>query len=370
MWIRKVRTSFETLTGLPLTIPESHSDDLISPFDARYLDSLDTVRVFALGAVIFYHGNILQRCPDGVNLFFVLSGFLFAWLLDREYERSQTVSLRHYYVRRCLRILPACGVSIAFTIMAKAFLQSPVDWRHANSALCFYANYYNIAHDHPPTGFSHYWSLSVEEQFYLIWPILFLLLRRSGRGMAIGCLTVLIAAVLVWRCYALLVLRLSSVYIYNAFETRFDSLAIGCLYGLMVQYRSVKFLIGSLCRTGLEPLILMAGMYVVCLMNDTFQKSVGFTLESLLGGALILSLVQLGRHRLWRWMNHPWLAGLGVLTYSGYLYHHWGLAVGFRMSRWPQMAQVAVGLLATLVLAAVSYFLIERPFQRLRHRLS
>ena len=340
-----------------------------SPFDAKHLASLDALRVFALTGVVVYHGELVHRIPDGVNLFFVLSGFLFAWLLDREYQQTASVSLRHYYTRRCLRILPACIVSIVFTIAAKSVLHNPVDFRHALSALFFYANYFNAVHDHPPTGFAHYWSLSVEEQFYLLWPVLFLALRRLGRGTAMGCLIGLAVAVLVWRCIALFLLGFSGAYIYNAFETRFDSLAIGCLFGMMVQYPAVKLKITRLCHTGLEPLVPIGLLYGLCFANNHFHKSVGFTLDSIVDGALILSLIQLGQHRYWKWLNHPWLAGLGVLTYSGYLYHTWGLAIGSKIDFLSSGGQVFVGLVASFVLASVSYYFIERPFQKLRHHL-
>ncbi len=131
----------------------------------------------------------------GVDVFFVISGFLISQLLFREVERSGRVSLAGFYARRARRILPAATVVTIATVAASALWLSAIDLKvvaeDALWAVFFLANVHfaavgtdYFAAEEPPSPLQHYWSLSVEEQFYLVWPALLLLLVRAGPSAA------------------------------------------------------------------------------------------------------------------------------------------------------------------------------------------
>src|SRR3954453_664931 len=163
-------------------------------------DDVQGLRAIAVLTVIASHAKVpfLPGGFVGVDVFFVISGFLISQLLFREVERSGRVSIPGFYARRARRILPAATLVTVATIVASAIWLSAVDLlavvKDALWATFFAANIHfaavgtdYFAAEEPPSPLQHYWSLSVEEQFYLVWPALLLLLvvlarlRRGGR---------------------------------------------------------------------------------------------------------------------------------------------------------------------------------------------
>jgi peptidoglycan/LPS O-acetylase OafA/YrhL len=206
----------------------------------------------------------------------------------------------------------------------------------------------------------------VEEQFYLVWPLLFLWLRRRSRGALLVFLGASIIAVSAWRSWLYLHDHVGTAYIYNAFETRFDCLAVGCLAGLLAGMERVRGWIAICCRSAFAPLGVIALLLGLEHLGDGWHFSAGLTLDSILMAVLLLQMIQLGEHPLWSWLDSRPLAWLGTLTYSGYLYHHWGLAAGHHIPWESPVLQALAGLGATMLLAAASYWLIERPFLALK----
>src|SRR5215203_3503971 len=118
----------------------------------------------------------------GVTIFFVLSGFLITWLLLKEEAKWGDVSLRLFYLRRSLRIFPAFYVFWAVIVIGMGVLRhKPVAWPQAISALFYTSNYYQAITGNWQTALFHTWSLAIEEQFYLLWPALFMALRGNDR---------------------------------------------------------------------------------------------------------------------------------------------------------------------------------------------
>src|SRR5690349_14026649 len=123
----------------------------------------------------------------GVQLFFIISGFLITWLMLREDERSGRVNLKHFYIRRALRILPAYLALLAVIAVLQACTSLTIPPRAWLGNLTFTANYLGGQ----PWVSDHLWSLSVEEQFYLLWPCMFVVLRLgTRRKLALGILAV------------------------------------------------------------------------------------------------------------------------------------------------------------------------------------
>lgn len=319
------------------------------------LPALDGLRAVAVGLVIGYHAGVPVPGDLGVSIFFVLSGFLITWLLIREHDRTGTVSLTDFYRRRTLRIFPAYFALVLFSLTIDRMLGDPWTWPRAISVFTHTANYYNAWIGSNSWTLGHAWSLAVEEQFYLLWPLLFLATIRLKRVHALGVIAALIALVLIWRCVAYGHLGLGGAYVYNAFDTRFDCLAIGC--GLAVIGPSLR---GTrVIARPAHPFLTLAALYISRVHGSlAYHYTVGFTVDAFLIAILIVQLVQLVEARPWRWLECRPVRFLGALSYSLYLWHGWGLSIGHHAP----FARAATGVVASLVFALGSYYVIERPF--------
>ncbi len=336
----------------------------------KRLPQLDGLRFIACAMVIVYHGGFPMPAGDGVMYFFVLSGFLFAWLFTAQWERRpDSISLRDYYWKRSCRILPAAYGAILFTLLARRVLKIHFDVPHALSAAFYYANYYNALNGHPgASGLAHYWSLAVEEQFYFVWPLCFIFFMRRGRGSTNQLVAFLVVAVVVvcaWRSYAHLVLGLSAAYTYNAFDCRFDSLAIGCLAGALVRRASVARFVEKLSGHPVAPAVTLAAIGGLLRLGSWFEHSIGFTIISVLIALLMMQLMVQYRSPWWSWLDSRPMRYLGgTLSYSMYLYHEWGLGAGHKLGG--GILMLLVGFPASIGLAAASHYIVEKPFLWIR----
>jgi peptidoglycan/LPS O-acetylase OafA/YrhL len=333
----------------------------------HHFPALDGIRACAVLAVIFGHHNYpVPAIPAdlGVSAFFVLSGFLITRLLMREQEATGDVSLKRFYARRTLRIFPAYYAFLALSFTLDWIQGARWDRWLGVSALTYTVNYYNAFNQHPSNSISHAWSLGVEEQFYLLWPLLFVLLARRSRSTLMAGVGVLAAFAIVRR--SLLLAQGASVsYLYNAFDTRFDNLAVGCLVALAADTRTIEAVAETLAQRVWYPLVTLAALLASRNLPATYHYTAGFTVNALLLAVLIVQLLQLHGSRLWSWLEHPVTRYLGAISYPMYLYHQWGDSVG-RHTVSGKHPVFWAGLLATVGLATGSYYVLERPFLKLR----
>ncbi|MFE4213647.1 acyltransferase family protein [Streptomyces sp. NPDC056844] len=180
----------------PAEIPEVTGNGRSAPPGPRSLRlDIQGLRAVAVGLVVLSHAGVSQVGGGyvGVDVFFVISGFLITSLLLRELTATGRVSLRSFYARRVLRLLPAASLVVAVTLGgAWLFLSKARLAEYAGDALAgvLYVLNFRLAHagtdylaqNSPPSPFQHFWSLAVEEQFYLVWPVLLLLAWRVARG--------------------------------------------------------------------------------------------------------------------------------------------------------------------------------------------
>jgi len=337
----------------------------------KKLPALDGLRMVAVLMVVTYHGALTWMPADlGVDAFFVLSGFLITWLLLGERERTGTVSLGDFYLRRAFRLLPAYYVylGVAFTLY---FLRHGERSDFVLPSLLYYANYFNAFHDHPATPISHTWSLAVEEQFYAFWALAFLLLSRGSRATVMKFLLVAIPAVVAWRSYLYLVVGTGSAYVYNAFDTRFDNIAIGCLAAVLTTKDGFLRGIEKISRHWGMPLatIGLIGLTHTFLPRD-WHYSFGFTLYAMLIAIAILQLMILSPTRAWRWLNHPVARYIGTISYPMYLYHAFATNFARKLPHFKSdILMLIAATAATVLVGTISYYVVERPFLRLRNRL-
>lgn len=337
------------------------------------IPALDGIRALSVFLVILHHFGF-ERVPGGVGVtaFFVLSGFLITWLLLVEREQTGAVSLRAFYTRRALRIFPAFYTYWFLMLVLLPLAQLPFPWPNAISAFFFVGNYYSALNGHPTNAFSHTWSLAIEEQFYLLWPAVFLFWRNDLRRLTtLGIL--LLPALWIYRgvlCYGF---GVSRSYVYCAFETRCDSLLVGCLLALLIRNGTGRRLWERVTASSALPLVTIAGVCSTialgAYLEPPFHRVFGYAVNPLLLALLVVQLVALSERPMWSWLNSAPMRFLGRISYPLYLYQQFTLHPVRRvLASYPEWVQFLCGVAVTIGAAATSYYFVERPFLRLKGR--
>ena len=343
--------------------------------NGSHIPALDALRGIAACTVVFGHTlGYPQLGSMAVSVFFVLSGFLITWLLLRESELTNRVSLRNFYLRRMLRIFPAFYVFWIVCTVAAYFRYVPLQWGEQLSSFFYMGDYYSAltpAAVHPMMGIT--WSLGVEEKFYLLWPVAFALWFRDPRKLLRFTL-LFIAGIWMYRVVASLWLPLPQNYLHYAFESRLDTILYGCALALAFKLGKIEPLLRAVDRVKVLPFLLVAALVQLALLEDRVSSRVfsifGFSLTSMLVVVLLIQFVFLGALRGWRWLDHPALRFLGRISYSMYLYHVVVIAtVEFYLMPYLRLRwTIPIMYAGSLAASYASYRLIERPFLRWKNR--
>jgi peptidoglycan/LPS O-acetylase OafA/YrhL len=362
---------------------------------ALHIPSLDGLRALAVAIVFLAHAGLVLPLPKlgrvalpgefGVTVFFFLSGFLITTLLRLEFARSGSISLRDFYLRRVLRIFPPFYlVLVLATLLTAAGVLTGPDGPHLSlpgvaSQALFLTNYDVIA-----TGWWNgraggswiYWSLAVEEHFYLFFPLLYLLLLRHvpSRHRQLAILLGLCAAVLAWRCLLVYVGHVPKERTYIATDTRIDSILFGCALAVLgnpVVDRS-RFSDAWWKQVWLPlGLALIAVSLAVSFKSEAFKESLGYTLQGIGLVPVFVCAMRFPRWFAFPVLNWRPVAFVGVLSYSLYLIHPtvlWG--IGLYLPGQSARVRGVAGAIVSLAIAYGIYVLVERPAARLRRRLS
>ena len=348
-------------------------------FHLGYRPALDGLRGVAILLVLLDHLDILrdQYGCIGVDIFFVLSGFLITSLLIAEWNQSKDISLKSFYWRRALRLLPAL---IAMLIVCIIFICLTSPWKivvknlvYALRTLFYCTNWALIFHlgERSNHLFGHTWSLSIEEQFYIIWPAILFFCCRIIKSKTSLLWFVLLAALFSGFDRIVLVTldEPSSTWwrLYCGLDTRADSLLLGCCAGIIVSWNLLP------PRRWIENVFKVAavisafGLYRLSLhyLYDPWMYCVGWFLISVFAAVIIIQLVITPKSILhWVLESQP-LVYIGKISYGLYLWH----SPIFRILRdfhWSQWRYAAV--LTTIAVTLASYYLIERPCLRLKKR--
>jgi len=316
--------------------------------------ALDGIRGLAILGVVLSHaerggafGNhvpFLFRGTLGVDLFFVLSGFLITTLLIEERVVSGAISLRGFYARRARRLLPALGVMLVAYVLLDGGTHAV--HRAVMNGLYFGNLYQAVWAGSGYTGLNHLWSLAEEEQFYLFWPLAMILISRSSKPLrwTIG----LFLAALAWRTLVVT----GAVHSYSSLANLCpDTNAGGLMLGAVVAYWRPR--VGNLVALG--SLAGVLGLWFVGLPLWADSPLFDFASAGLVLAAVSPTMVS-------RWLSTRSLVWLGTISYSLYLWHFWILAT----LEWPLRA---VTIPISVFIAWLSYRFVEVPFRRRRdHR--
>lgn len=326
----------------------------------RTVPSLDGLRAisiaFVLAGHVIFAGHLsggLYRLGNlgefGVRIFFVISGYLITSILLAELRRKGTISLPLFYFRRMLRLFPASYFYIlVIAVLAAKHLVSLERW-DLTAALTYTMNY----HEARRWSLGHLWSLAVEEQFYLLWPLILLTL---GQLRSVRFLIVLVAVAPF--------LRLASPYVGPAFNFLVwsDALATGCLLAILREELAANRHYARLLASRwffLVPVAALAANYV------PYTKIYWLVSETVMNLSIAASIDWAMRNpgtTVGRFLNLPAVSFLGVLSYSLYLWQQ--IFLNPESVRW--YSAFPLNIILAVAMALVSYLLIEAPFLQFR----
>ncbi len=341
------------------------------------LPALDGLRAIAVLLVILSHTLEIDTGRLGVNLFFALSGFLITWLLILEHRSHDTISLSAFAMRRVLRIFPAYYAYLLLIFCIETLQGTSNLTATIGPALLYVQNYFVALTPYDLPEIQHVWSLCVEEQFYLIWPVVFLLSMRSGIDRAIRLVVHTIIIVLLWRSFAWLVLDLEDRYIYRAFDTRIDSILVGCLLALMTMHEQWRQHLDRITASAMVvpaiALTLSLSIYLTATFPD-YGYTLGFTLDGILLAVGLLACMRHSKRVYLGWLDSRPLIFIGAISYPAYLYHELGESFASKAMNLAGLSSMTLltitTLIVTFVLAYGSYRLLEQPILQLRHRFT
>jgi peptidoglycan/LPS O-acetylase OafA/YrhL len=341
----------------------------LDPLRRSTLPALDGLRAIAVFMVIGLHLGY-SRIPGylGVLGFFVLSGFLITWLLGKELDATGSISIRGFYRRRMLRIFPAFYVYLAVYLTYTAVSAIPIAAGAVASAFFYVSDYSVVFHVPNSFGLEHTWSLSVEEQFYLLWPWIFRWQAGQPKRLARGLLCAMVVVQL-WRPVLVYVLNAPERYVTHAFEAQCDALLAGCLLAVLLKMKPGGAIWSSLLfrsvYSPLGPLAALGGSFYLVWRWRALGLSIGAAVAPYAFAILMLQMIMLSARAPWSWLNWAALRYLGRISYPLYLYHLVTMRMGLTWTKaYPLPIQIAAGLAVTIAAASLSYFLVEKPFLR------
>jgi peptidoglycan/LPS O-acetylase OafA/YrhL len=333
-----------------------------------YIPELDGLRAIAILLVLVHHAgvNAIAGGQIGVDIFFVLSGFLITSLLLRERERFGRVDLKNFYIRRALRLMPALMLLLACVAALAVVTKSGAELRRTLESIgiaLLYLSDIALSFGWAKMGsLEHTWSLSIEEHFYLLFPPVLVLLLSKGVskrviGMMLGGLIILISfhRMAMWAPDSTAVAR-----VFYGFDTHSDGLLLGCLAAVLANSPLLRELPRWLHWTAWA--FLTFG--VVQLHWDS--RAYAYLLPAInLSTAIIIVGVLRSKPR---WLRAHTLTWIGQISYGLYLWHNL-IFIVIRERVTDSAAVILVGGgLVSIAVAAASFYMIEKPCLRLKSR--
>jgi peptidoglycan/LPS O-acetylase OafA/YrhL len=330
---------------------------------AHRVAALDGIRGFAVAIVMIGHAGFLPAGGAGVDMFFVLSGFLITGLLLEEKHATGRVGLFNFYMRRVLRLAPALALMVTLWLIASAILHVGFRRQLEDSAMAagYIANWTLAFGTGRPLFLGHTWSLCIEEQFYALWPWITLgiygLFGRSRLGGEI-CLAGAIG-VMAYRYWMSEFAGASLYRVYFALDTRSDALLLGAALAFL-NIRLPKLAAEILGWLGAAALIAYLAPYV-------YPFGASYVIPAACTAVILVGLLNAPSGSLAKLLSWRPLAWLGMISYGLYLFHY-PIIRYMKFKQFDSWIILLVELPLALLVATLSFYLLERPCLRLKDR--
>ena len=357
---------------------------------SRYLPSIDSLRALAVLAVIIYHVdvNYLPGGFLGVDLFFVLSGYLISSLIIKEYRKTGSINLYNFYVRRARRLLPAVYFMITVGLIIMVMFNEVLLKKSHLDAIFGYiysSNWWYIFHklDYfdsfgSQSPFKHLWSLAIEEQFYMIFPLLFLLINSKKKGkdgtykLSKSFLYIVLGLIFVSLITHILLFDINNISrIYFGTDTRAFSLLVGVVGAILypMDKLNTKMTPQENLVYSVVSLISIATLIIIMIYTSEYNTWLyrgGFLLVAILGIIIIISSGK--QHTVMaKLLSFKPVVFIGKISYSLYLWHFPILVLTTPVSEIgnPNIFYVILRVILTFIVAIISYVFVETPIRKL-----
>lgn len=369
--------------------PEQQKGTTNSEYTLGYIPALDGLRGISVMLILGYHdiGHYTSGFSHWLNawftvdMFFLISGYLITSILVKEERKTGSISLKNFYVRRWLRIAPAyyvcIGAAIVWCMMGGNHHLKPFAYAAmylTNLDLAFGWNLIPLKY-----GVSHFWTLGVEEQFYLVWPNL----MKWANKHLVKIVAAVIGAVYLWRGY-LIANGADWIRIYHGFDTRVDTLMYGSLIAIALANQKVRDVARKVVGNGWVQMLILWLVLQTCVglghPGDGTKDSQFYLWQAkmpfvhILFSSLIMSLMLAPKAVASLFFSNPIAVWLGKLSYAIYLWHplvhttycsyYWTYFNTHKL----EAELIQYGLI--IAVAAASYYLIEKPFLKLKSKFA
>jgi peptidoglycan/LPS O-acetylase OafA/YrhL len=350
--------------------------------------ALDGLRALAVVLVMFNHldlSGIFGGGSIGVDIFFVLSGFLITTLLIGEFEKTDRINFGAFYARRALRLLPALAAVIVVAVLLVTLVHELHLFKSETLTtlpfvIFFVGNWARVFDFNALGVLAHTWSLGIEEQFYLVWPLLFVLLAaRRRRELVALVLTGIAGLVMVYR-FVLLSMGQHPWSLYFRTDTHCDGLLIGCALAFwLASGKMASPVVERLFRWATVPALLII-LFISELIDNNDPKQFHFMVAYGLGVSVLCSAVLIANQvtsplpELASILKAPIVVWIGRRSYGLYLWHfliYRSVGSFFREhhpTNTDRITELALKVGISFIVAAISYKVIEMPALRLKRR--